>query len=52
VKPIPGSQTLVTALDATLRPASRVPARKRFAVAIEELRYVVGTSVPRAALKR
>jgi hypothetical protein len=52
VKRIPGSQTLATALDATLRRAVAVPAQERFAVAIEELRYVVDASVPGAAVER
>jgi hypothetical protein len=52
VKRIPRSQTLATALDATLRRAVVVPAQERFAVAIEDLRYRVGASVRGAAVER
>jgi hypothetical protein len=52
VKRIPRSEALVTALEATLPPASRIPARERLAVAIEEFRYVIGASVPWAAVER
>jgi hypothetical protein len=52
VKRIPRSQSVATALDATLRRALAVPARERFAVAIAELRYVGDASVPGAAVER
>jgi hypothetical protein len=48
-------QVLVTALDATLPPALTVAAGElqvNQVTAIEDLRYVVGASVPRAAVER
>ncbi len=52
VKRITRSQTPATTLDTTLRRALAVPARERFAAAIEKVRYVVDASVAGAAVER